>query len=287
MPGSWRRIAADAKALVEAMGRNDLGSYAAALSYNFIFALFPLLLFVSAGLSFIRMPASVLADGPLAAFVPGPTWRVVMAALGQALRQRNAYALWFGLLLFLYGMSGAFRQFMDAVNRIYGFPYPWRRPVWLFYLQSFGLALTVGVGAIVAIALSVVEPVVLRAVFWGRGGGGPELAVVDGLRWILLLAVFLVLLSLLYWVAPDRRGRFRLITPGALAMLLAWAVLSSGFSYYVAHFAHYNVIYGTLGQIILLLLYLYLFGLLLLFGVQVNAYADGAAPGPPRTAAGP
>jgi membrane protein len=63
-------------------------------------------------------------------------------------------------------------------------------------------------------------------------------------------------------------------------VLVTWALLSSGFSYYVGHFAHYSAIYGTLAQIILLLLYLYLFGLLLLLGAQINAYVEGVGVGP-------
>ena len=280
VPSSWRRIVRDVAALFDAMNRHDLGSYAAALSYNFIFALFPLLLFVSAGLAFIRLPVTLLAQGPLAAFVPSPTWRVVMGALQHALRERSAYALWAGLLLFLYGMSGAFRQFMDAVNHVYEFPYPWRRHVVVYYLISFALALTVGVGAIVGIGLSVVGPRVLRALLWHRVAHQPDLLVVDAARWVILLALFLVLLAVLYWAAPDRPGRFRLVSPGALMVLVIWALLSSGFSYYVGHFAHYSAIYGTLAQIILLLLYLYLFGLLLLLGAQINAYVDGVGVGP-------
>jgi membrane protein len=274
MPRHWRRLWHDLTALVDAMNRHDLGSYAAALAYNFLFALFPLLLVVSAGLAFVHLPLATVLNGPWQALVPAASWQLVLSNVQVALTHQNAGALGLGTLGFLWGMSGAFRQFMDAVNHAYGFPYPWRRHVVVFYLISLALSVTVGIGVTAGLVLSVLETRLLRDVVWHGAAVPPQLAVVDSLRWGVLLAAFWLMLAVLYWIAPDEPPPFRWITPGALLVLVGWLLLASGFSYYAGHLAHYNAVYGTLGRIILLLVYLYLFGLLLLLGAQVNAYAD-------------
>jgi membrane protein len=90
-------------------------------------------------------------------------------------------------------------------------------------------------------------------------------------RWAVTLGVLLVVLDVTYAFGPDVRRPFRWVSWGSGAALAAWVALSVGFSLYTAHFNHYNVVYGTLGGIILLLLYLYLCGLALLLGAVINA----------------
>jgi membrane protein len=271
----WAIIHRDVTALVELTNRHDLGSYAAALAYNFVFALFPLLLFVSAGLGFIRIPLTRVMTEPLTALIPAAPWNLVLANLAAATRAERTGAATLGVAGFLWGMSGAFRQFMDAVNRVYEFPYPWRRSIVQFYGLSLILSMTVGIGVTAGVVAAVLAPATIWR--WCRPlfGARPELLVVDAVRWGILIALFVLLLAVLYWIAPDRPPRFRWMTPGTLLVLTGWLTLSSAFTYYAGHFAHYNVVYGTLGGFLLLMVYLYLFGLLLLLGVQVNAYADG------------
>jgi membrane protein len=91
-------------------------------------------------------------------------------------------------------------------------------------------------------------------------------------KWPVLALVAMMLLSLLFWIAPNvRQPRFRWLTPGGALALLAWVVASFGFGLYVANFGSYDVTYGSLGAVIAFLVWLYLSNCALMLGVQVNA----------------
>jgi len=91
------------------------------------------------------------------------------------------------------------------------------------------------------------------------------------LRWSILVALVLIILAIIYSALPDKRQPLKLFSPGALVALVVWVLVSAGFSVYTAHFHSYNKMYGSLGTIILLMLYLYLVALSLLLGAEVNA----------------
>ena len=275
------------KRLARRVARDDVGAYAAALSYNFSFALLPLLLFATALLAFLRFrdPVHVLT-APLAGVVPKNVLALVSQALAGAVRHRSPTVLSLGFLGFVWGMSGAFRQIIDAMNHAYEFRFPFRRRSWELYGVSVLLGMTVGSLLVAGLAFSVLGPSAIGGLATAVVGHPPARMALAVLHWGVLAAVLWLGLSILYSAAPDRPHGFRLYTPGTLVAVLAWAVLSIAFRQYTTRVSTFGV-YGTLGAMIFLLLYLYLFGFLLLVGAEVNALAelppepDGAAGGPP------
>lgn len=256
----------------ERAGRDDLGAYGAALAYNFMFATGPLLLFLTALLGLVHVQVStLLSSGPVPEIIPAGALSIVRSALEAATRDRNGAVLGLGILGFLWGMSGAFRQIIDAMNHAYEFPRPLRRGPVKLYLLSVGLGAAVGIILAIGVTLAVMgRELAIWLIAVGHlphGLSGTALV----LRWLLLLFLLLLVLDILYAYAPDRPRPFRWITPGTVFALAGWLILSAGFSVYASHFASYNRVYGTLGGIILLLLYLYLSGMSLLLGALVNA----------------
>ncbi len=272
------------KQLAQRVARDDVGAYAAALSYNFSFALLPLLLFATALLAFLRFsdPVGVLT-APLAGVVPKNVLGLVSAALAGVVRHKSPTVLSLGFVGFVWGMSGAFRQVIDAVNHAYEFRFPFRRRSWELYGLSVLLGMTVGSLLVAGLALSVLGPQAISGLATAVVDRPPPRLALAVLHWGVLAAMLWVALSVLYAVAPDRPQRFRWYTPGTLVALIAWAVLSIAFRQYTTRVNTFGV-YGTLGAMILLLLYLYLFGFLLLVGAEVNALA--AAPAGPEGPAG-
>lgn len=274
------------KRLGQRVARDDLGAYAAALSYNFSFALLPLLLFATALLAFLhfRDPVAVLTE-PLEGVLPSGVLTLVSRALAGVVRHRSPTVLSLGFLGFLWGMSGAFRQIVDGINHAYEFRFPFHRKSWELYGVSVLLGLTVGTLMVAGLALSLLGPSAVAGLATAAVGHPPARSGLAVLHWGVLAAMLWVALSILYAVAPDRPRRFRLYTPGTLVAVGAWALLSIGFRQYTTRVNTFGV-YGTLGAMILLLLYLYLFGFLLLVGAEVNALAEQNAPdlgegGPP------
>jgi membrane protein len=258
--------------LGERTGRDDLGAYGAALAYNFMFATGPLLLFLTALLGMVHVQVvALLSKGPLPAIIPAGVLSIVRSALETATRDRNGAVLGLGVVGFLWGMSGAFRQIIDAMNHAYEFPRPLRRGTLQLYLLSVSLGAAVGIILAIGVLLAVLGREftlwLMTVHILPPALAGAALV----LRWLLLLFLLIVVLDILYAYAPDRPRPFRWLTPGAVFALAGWLILSAGFSVYASHFASYNRVYGTLGGIILLLLYLYLSGMALLMGALVNA----------------
>ena len=265
------------KRLAHRVARDDVGAYAAALSYNFSFALLPLLLFATALLAFLRFrdPVHVLT-APLAGVVPKNVLALVAQALQGVVRHKNPTVLSLGFLGFVWGMSGAFRQIIDAMNHAYEFRFPFRRRSWELYGLSVLLGMTVGSLLVAGLAFSVLGPNAISGLATTAVGRPPARLALAVLHWGLLAAMLWLALSIVYAAAPDRPHGFRLYTPGTMVALVAWAVLSIAFRQYTTRVNTFGV-YGTLGAMILLLLYLYLFGFLLLVGAEVNALAEAPA----------
>jgi membrane protein len=260
------------------IARDDLGAYAAALSYNFSFALLPLMLFATALLAFLHDPDPVATlTGPLGPIVPQDVLSLVTAALEGVVRHRSPTVLSLGFLGFVWGMSGAFRQIIDGVNHAYEFRFPLRRKGWQMYGVSVLLGMTVGTLLVGGMALSVLGPDVVRGLAAAVLGHAPARVVQYLLHWGALAAMLWVALSILYAVAPDQPRPFRLYTPGTLVVEAGWGLLSLGFRLYTTRVNTFGV-YGTLGTLILLLLYLYLFGFVLLIGAEINALAEPPPP---------
>jgi membrane protein len=272
------RVWALAKALAARFARDDVGAYAAALTYSLLFALLPLGLALAALVPALHLAAAQRALlSPLTGVVPAEVIQLIgqfSAGAGAQLHQAHGHRTLTlggaGILGYLWGMSGAFRRLIDAINHAYEYQPPWRRRGWATTALSLALALTLGVGLVMAMILATIGQHIVAAMVPG-GAGRPWLAVV---RWLVLLALAVVILAVLYWVAPDRPRPFRWVTPGAAAAVIVWLAVSYGFSLYLAHYNSYDAIYGGFGAGILLLLYLYFLSYALLLGAEINAVLE-------------
>ena len=145
---------------------------------------------------------------------------------------------------------------------------------------------TVGIAGMLlaAAALMVLGPQVME---WLAGQIGMQEFVVTLwtiLRWPLIVILLMFAVALMYYVMPDVVQEFRFITPGSVLAVVVWIVASLGFGYYVKTFADYNAMYGSIGAIIVLLLYFYISAAVLLLGAEMNAViehmsAEGKDPG--------
>lgn len=259
------------RTLLHRVQTSDMTAYAAALAYNFLFALFPLLLFLTALLGFLHLPTLAhVTRQTLGPVLPNAVVSTVLNSLHSAEKGRNAGVLSIGALGFIWGMSGAFRQLIDAINHAYGFTPP-TRAWWKTYLLSVVTGLLVGTLIVAATAVGAGGTAMIQwllSQIWHL----PHMTwVSELLRWTTLVALVLFILAIIYSALPDKRQPLKLFSPGALVALVVWILVSAGFSIYTAHFHSYNKTYGSLGTIILLMLYLYLVALSLLLGAEVNA----------------
>jgi membrane protein len=272
----WRELARRTWAKV--IG-DDVIARAAQLSYFFIFSLFPLLYFLSSLLGYFARPGSDSRRDLLrylSAVIPGRASELVRDTLDEVVANSSGGKLSLGLLLTMWTASFGVSAVVSTLNEAYGVRES--RPWWK--VQSVALGITLVLMLLVASALLLV--------LYG-GGIGQALAARAGagdaftsawavLQWPLVLACVLLAFALVYYLAPDVRDmRWQWITPGSVLAVLLWLLVSFAFRLYLGYFDTYSVTYGSLGAVMILLLWLYLTGVALLVGGEMNAVIEDAA----------
>ena len=264
------------KKAVKDFFEDDMTTYAAALAYQVLFSIFPFLIFLIALLGFLRL--STFFDWlrqQMQFAVPQQAMEQVNEVIDQLQRPQGGL-LSLGVVIALWSASAAIRAIMHALNVAYDVEEG--RPAWKLYPLS--ILYTIGIAAmlIVAAALMVVGPEAMQWLAHYVGLERPFVVLWALLRWPVALLLLTLAVAVIYYVAPDFEQDFRFITPGAVISVLVWVGGSLAFDYYVRNFADYNATYGSVGAVIVLLLYFYISAAVLLFGAEVNAVIEHTSP---------
>jgi membrane protein len=258
---------------------DNLTDWAAALTYYAVLSLFPGLIVLVAILGLVGQhpqTTNALLDivhdvGPESAVdtFRGPIEGVVKSNSGAGA------LLGAGLLLAVWSASGYVGAFIRASNAIYeveeGRPFWKRRPLQIVITIAMVLLL-----ALVSIAIVVTGPLA-RSIGDEIGLGDTAVTVWNIAKWPVIVVVVMGMFAVLYYVAPNvRRPGLRLITPGGVVAVLGWIVVSAGFGLYVANFGSYDKTYGSLGGVIVFLVWLWLSNAALLFGAEFDAELERA-----------
>jgi membrane protein len=249
----------------------------AALAYYFVSALFPMIFFLMAMLGLFAQSHDLQSSllNYTARFMPGDAYKLVQKTLQEVANSSTGVKLAFGLVLALWSGAGGVVSIMDALNRCYHVKDS--RPFWRQRLISLGL--TVAIAALTIIALTIVLYGGDIADFVGAHIG---LSSVTVIMWHIAqwpIALFFVVLSfaLLYFWGPDTKQQWQWITPGAVVGVLTWIGASLLFRVYLHFFNSYSKTYGSLGAVIVLLLWLYISGLAIMVGGEINSEIENAA----------
>jgi membrane protein len=185
-------------------------------------------------------------------------------------RSTAGFALIAGLAVSLWSASGYVGAFMRASNVIYETPEG--RPFWkLRPLQVAVAFIMVILFALLAISLVMTGPVV-RAVAGPLGIGGTAVDIWNVAKWPVMVLVFILMLSVLYYASPNVKLRgFKWITAGSVLAVIVWIIASALFGIYVSNFSSYNETYGTLGGLVALMVWIWISNLAILFGHQLNS----------------
>jgi membrane protein len=263
---------------------HSLADTAGALSYYFVFALFPflfLLTTLTAYIPYFRSSADTLLSRARDILPPQAMQLVSAHVEGLVSRARPRFLV-VSLLLALYSASRGVDAVRAALNRAHGVAES--RPWW--QTEALALGMTAG-GTVLVVAAVAGMAAGGSAGFWLArqvGVATPYVFVWRWLRWPVTAGAIALCAALGYHLLPDVRRRFKLLTPGSLLGTAAWFLATWGFSGYAAHIASYNVTYGAIGGVIVLMAWLYLTGFIFLLGGEINATMDEnfvARPGKP------
>ncbi|MGC4107796.1 MAG: YihY/virulence factor BrkB family protein [Thermomicrobiales bacterium] len=268
------------KRSVKGFMAHDMATYAAALAYSALFSLFPFLIFLIALLGFLHIPEFftwLLDEGRRA--LPDSAYSMLDDTVNQVQGRASGGLLSVGIVAAVWGASSGVRALMNALNVAYEIEETraaWKRYVYSV-LYTFGFAAML----ICLVGLMLLGP---RSMDWLAdqiGLGSAFVTAWNILRWPVLILLMMVIAALVYYVAPNVKQPFRLITPGSVLAVVLWLLASIGLSIYVSSFANYSATYGSLAGVVILLFYLYVSSAVILLGAEVNAQVHTVEIGTP------
>jgi membrane protein len=273
---TWRELA---RRVWGGMNQNDLLNRAYELAYNFLLALFPLLLFLVALLGALASEGSLLQAHLFFYFqqvLPPAAYSLVVRTLDEITRNSGGGKLTFGLLFALFAGSGGMTQLMSTLNAAYEVR---EGRSWL-RVHVVSVALTVGMSLLIIAALLLILSGASLLEVAGHAVGLSSMLVVVGrvFQWMLAIGFVVLAFALIYYYAPDvKEQHWYWITPGSIVGVLLWATASAGLRAYLHFFNTYSKTYGSLGAVIILMLWFYITGLAFLIGGQINSAIEHAA----------
>lgn len=251
---------------------DELADRAAALTYYGVLALFPALLVLVSLLGIAGESATKQVLDNLQRLTPGQARDVISNAVQQL--QGNAgigsILAIVGLAVAVWSASGYVAAFIRTSNAVYDMPEG--RPVWKVLPLRLGLTVALMVLACASALIVIFTGGLARQVGTALGVGDTALTAWSIAKWPVLVLLVTVMIALLYWAAPNAKGRgFKWVTPGSFLALAIWMIASAGFAFYVANFGSYNKTYGTLAGVIIFLVWLWITNIAVLLGLEFDA----------------
>lgn len=252
---------------------------AAELSYYFLLALFPLLIFMTSVIgitlgSDIGMRQELFSY--LSRIMPPSAFQLVNDTMIEVSESSGGGKLSFGLLAALWAASNGMNAITDSLNAAYDIEEG--RPWWKQRLVAIILTVALSVLIISALLLVIAGGYIAEGIT-NAYGFGPAFAIAwKIIQWPSALVFMVLAFALIYYFAPDVRDqKWTWLTPGAAIGVALWVLVSLGFRAYLQFFNSYNATYGSLGAVIILMLWLYFTGAAVLIGGEINSEIENAA----------
>src|SRR5438270_8929008 len=254
------------------IGDDELSTRSAALSYYFMGALFPMFLFLVSLVGVLSGPGSRLHESiisGLGRLAPGSASDLVHSVVNQTFKSSSGIKLAAGVFGALWAASGGMGAVVVSLNVIYRTAE--RRPWWKQKITIVGLTLALAALIIVALVLVLYGGKIGQLIAGHVGLGDVFRLAWKVLQWPLSFAAMFLSYSIIYYYAPNLEERkWYWVTPGAVAGVVLWLLASLGFRVYLHFFNSYSATYGSLGAVIILMLWLYITGFAILIGGEVN-----------------
>jgi membrane protein len=269
----WKELAR--RVYAEVMDDDVLGR-SAQLSYYFLLALFPALLFLTSLLGYLAGEDSQLRQGlfnSLSAVLPGDASQLIAQTVSDVTQSSGGGKLSFGILATLWAASNGMGAISESLNAAYDLKES--RPWWKVRLTAVGLTLALTLLIVSALVLVLYGHDLADAVAGWMGMGSAFATGWKIVQWPLVLIFVLLAFALIYYFGPDaHQQHWTWITPGAAVGVLLWLLISFAFKAYLSYFNSYSATYGSLGAVIILMLWFYFTGIAILIGGEINSEVE-------------
>jgi len=262
---------------IEEFLTGSLVNKASSLAYSFMLALFPATIFLFTLIPYIpihnfqdellRLVAIVLPNDNASKFFNANVVDIV--------KNQNGKLLSFGFLSALIFATNGVNNLMRAFNRssLVMETRTWLKRRWIALILTLVISISLLIAIVIMIAgqsaISFIQAHFYKNMhFW--------FYIFAFVRWVIIVAIFFVTVSVLYRYGPAHKQRWKFLNPGSILATCLAVLTSLGFTYYINHFSSYNKIYGSIGTLIIVMLWLYLNSLIILIGFELNANIDFA-----------
>lgn len=255
------------KQFMEKFNENNVTLLAASLAYYFLLAIFPLLIVGFAIIPYLNISPDEAMEF-FTGILPGEIADLFQENIVGLIETPRGGLLTVGIIGALWSASNGINAFIKSSNEAYDV----EETRSFFVVRGISLALTLGMILSVGIAmlLPVFGDVILGFISSFLGISAGMEIVLQVSRWAISIVVLSAFIMLLYRIAPNKRIPFKHILPGAITASLLWQIISLGFSIYVSNFGNYSATYGSLGGVIVLMIWFFLTGLILMVGALIT-----------------
>jgi membrane protein len=270
------------KLIFKEVEEDHVSAFAGNLTYKAIFAIFPFFTFLLSLLGLFNATELVnTMIESLSGVVPDSARQFIEGQLLSITKSQAedtfTFAAIISILLALWGVSGAFRSVMEAMNVMYEVEED--RPFWKKYGLSIFISLAVAALMLAAFVIVVFGRSIGGTVAEAIGLGEIFEVVWTVVQWPIVAGIVLFTFSVIYYFAPAAEQKWRWISPGAVLAFIFWLLFSLAFSYYAGNFSSYNETYGSLAGVIIFMLYIYYSALIMLVGAEMNQVIEWHIPG--------
>ncbi len=246
---------------------DGVGRAGAELAYFFLFSFFPLMIFASLLIGTFDINVNSVEE-LLKGVIPADVLTIALDYIAYVTNLQMDGLMYVGLFTALWSASRAVSSLSVAVNRAYRIEDG--RNVLLQFLINIGFSAAMLASIVITIVILVLGRGVLQYVAQIVNIGSVEINTWHILRFVPITLLFFCILLFLYSVVPNKRIAIRQVIPGAIAAAVSWLIASIGFSFYVENMARYSLLYGSIGAVIVLMIWLYLTGIILIMGAELN-----------------
>jgi len=256
--------------------KGSIGLRASAFSFNFFLSLFPAIIFFFTIIPYIPIPhfqdtlMQTMQD-----VIPDRVYQTVQSTLIDVIKQPHGGLLSLGFVLAMYFSTNGINSLILAFNQ--SIHQQETRPFYIQQMVAMLLVFIISVIIIVAVGLITIGPPVLRfLVEYGVIKHDFTFYLIGLIRWAVIISMFLFAFSFLYYLAPAGKNKFRFISAGSTLSTILTIAASIGFNYYVNNFSKYNTLYGSIGTLMIVMIWINFNAFVVLIGFELNASIRGA-----------
>jgi membrane protein len=261
---------------IKGMMKGAITTRASSLAFKFFLALFPAIIFFFTLIPYIPIEGfQDILMNMLKQIIPDKTYELTRTTIEDIIKNQHGSMLSIGFIMALYFSTNGIFSIIEAFNQTYHALET--RSAFKQRVISILLVLIFTTMIITAISIAIFEQTALKYIL--HKGILKSHLIYNLIRfgnWIILLALCFFTISFLYYMAPAKKIRFRFISAGSTLATFLIVATSLGFNYYINSFSKYNALYGSIGTLIILLMWLYLNFVILLIGFELNVSISNA-----------